>query len=283
VTITQAQGKLEKAHEVLTRAVDELVSGQDWAAMLATAARFHRYSANNVLLIHMQRPGATRVAGYRTWQSLRRQVRRGEKGIAILAPVVYRRRPVDDTDPDAVVGVLSGFRVAHVFDVSQTEGAGMAEVPAVPLAGDAPGTLWELLADQVRAARFELVRGDCGPANGVTDFLARRVTVAEQLEPAMAAKTLAHELAHVSLHDGTAGCRGVAEVEAESVAYLVTNAAGLDSGSYSFPYVAMWARGETRMVLEAADRAICTARAILTAAGLDDGVESEPRPWSDTA
>lgn len=283
MTLTRTTDRLERAHDVLTRAVEELVSGEDWAAMLATAGRFHRYSANNVLLIHLQCPQATRVAGYRSWQRLGRQVRRGEKGIAILAPVVYRRRSVDDVDPEAVVGVLSGFRVAFVFDISQTEGEPLPKLPIVPLSGDAPGAVWDLLADQVRAAGFELVRDDCGPANGMTDYLARRVSVAPHLEPAMATKTLAHELAHVSLHDGLAGCRGVAEVEAESVAYLVTDAAGLDSASYSFPYVAMWARGEIRIVLDAAERAIRTARAILAAAGLDDAVEAEPRPWTDSA
>lgn len=267
---------MEKAHELLTRAVGELVSGEDWAAMLDMAGRFHRYSANNALLINLQCPGATRVAGYKAWQALGRQVRKGEKGIAILAPVVYRRRPIDDSDPDALVGVLAGFRVAFVFDISQTEGDPLPEIPVMPLAGDAPGSLWDLLAAQVGAAGFELVRGECAPANGVTDFGARRVTVAADLTPAMAAKTLAHELAHATMHDRVTTCRGVAEVEAESVAYLVTNALGLDSGSYSFGYVASWARGEVQVVLDAAERSIRTARAILAAAGLDDATGAEP-------
>ena len=279
--MTVATERLEKAHDVLTKAVEDLLSGEDWAAMLATAARFHRYSANNVMLIRFQRPDATRVAGYRAWQGLGRQVRRGERGIAILAPVVYRRRPVDDTDPDAVVGVLAGFRVAHVFDVSQTEGRPLPEVPAVPISEDAPDALWDLLAAQVADAGYELHRADTAPANGVTDFVAKTVEVSEQISGAMACKTLAHELAHVNLHPA-AGLGGIsreqAEVEAESVAYLVTSAAGVDSGSYSFPYVALWSRGDASVVMAAAERAIRTARTILTTAGLDESTEADPAP-----
>src|SRR5690348_9342487 len=151
MTMTASNDKLGRAHELLTRAVGELVSGEDWAAMLSLAGRFHRYSANNALLINLQCPDATRVAGYQAWQRLGRQVRKGEKGIAILAPVVYRRRPVDATDPDALVGVLAGFRVAFVFDISQTEGDPLPEIPVVALAGDAPAAPWDLLANQVGA------------------------------------------------------------------------------------------------------------------------------------
>lgn len=113
--------KLTQVHDRLADQVQALIDSQDWREFLTVASRFHRYSANNVLLILAQRPDATRVAGYRAWQRLGRQVRKGERGIAILAPCVQRARPVDDHDAaenPEVVRVLRGFRVAHVFDPS---------------------------------------------------------------------------------------------------------------------------------------------------------------------
>jgi antirestriction protein ArdC len=273
-TGTTTNDKLAAAHETLTRAVEELVSGADWAAMLAVAARFHRYSANNVMLILAQRPDATRVAGYRAWQSLGRQVRKGERGLAILAPVVVRRRRDETAEESEPTAFLAGFKVVHVFDLGQTEGESLPDVAPVLLAGEGPAALWNALVAQVAGAGFALDRADCGPANGCTDYLARRVSVAPGVDAAQATKTLAHELAHVLLHDGTeyaAGCRGVAEVEAESVAFLVCQAAGLDASGYSFPYVAHWAGGEARAVMATAERVLGAARRILDGAGLGGG------------
>src|ERR671932_2053103 len=103
--------KIAALHRRLADKVEALTTTEDWAAMLAVAARFHRYSANNVLLIAAQRPDATRVAGYRTWQRLGRQVRKGERGLAILAPCLYRRRSLDEDGDDAPEGarVVRGF------------------------------------------------------------------------------------------------------------------------------------------------------------------------------
>ena len=107
--------KVRALHDSLTAQVEALVSGDDWARFLAVAARFHSYSPNNVWLVLAQRPQATRVAGYRTWQRLGRQVNKGAKGIAILAPCVYRRRSVDEselTDNPAIAKILRGFTVS---------------------------------------------------------------------------------------------------------------------------------------------------------------------------
>lgn len=262
--------KLTEAHDRLAQAVEEMTTAEDWQAFLAMAARFHTYSPNNVFLILSQRPDATRVAGYRAWQGLGRQVRKGEAGIAVLAPCTYRTKDSDEpAGDDATKGtrVLRGFRVVHVFDVSQTEGDPLPEVdrPSL-LEGDAPAELWQRLADQVVAASFTLERGECHGANGFTNYLTRTVRVREDVEPAQAAKTLAHELAHVHLHDGTEygkGCRGRSEVEAESVAYLVCEAAGMASTAYSFPYVAHWAGGEVDVVRQTASRVLEVARAIV--------------------
>ena len=259
--------RLQAVHEQLTASVEALASSEAWTQMLTVAGRFHRYSPNNVLLITVQRPEATLVAGYRTWQQLGRQVLRGEQGIAILAPVVTRADP--EPDQDTTSKVLRGFRVAHVFDVSQTDGKPLPEAGPSLLAGGSPRGLWDRLADQVHAAGFTLDRGDCGAANGYTDHVSRHVRVRDDVSPAQASKTLAHELAHVLLHgpDQPARDRHVAEVEAESVAYVITAAAGLPTEGYSVPYVASWASGDSNVVREAATRVLSTARHIIEQAG----------------
>ncbi len=269
---------LAETYGKLTRAVEDLVRSEDWVQMLAVAARFHNYSPGNVLLILSQRADATRICGYRAWQALGRQVKKGENGLAILAPCVTRGRPPEETDGEQheeVARVLRGFRVVHVFDISQTEGPELPEVTPSLLEGDAPAALWDLLAAEVASKGFSLVREDCSPANGQTDFLQRSVTVRPDLSEAQAAKTLAHELGHVLLHDGPKSrglggfsCRGLAEVEAESVAYLVCATAGLGTDDYSFPYVARWAGGDVALVRSAAERSLEGARAIITSLGL---------------
>ena len=191
-----ANDKLTALHDRLTLQVEALVDSQDWQAFLAVAARFHRYSANNVFLILSQMPTATRVAGYRRWLSLGRQVRRGETGLAILAPCVSRARAVDEAEAEErpeLVRILRGFRVAHVFDISQTEGDDLADVRPALLAGEAPEGLWDALAAQVADAGYRLERGECGGANGRTNFATRTVTVRDDVDDAQAAKTLIHD------------------------------------------------------------------------------------------
>jgi hypothetical protein len=276
---TAAPDRLREVHDQLETAFADLVSGDDWARMLAVAARFHHYSPANVLLILCQRPDATRVAGYRAWQAVGRQVRRGERGIAILAPCTYAVRADDEPEPacDEPRRVLRGFKVAHVFDLAQTDGHPLPDLRPALLDGDAPAGLWDALAAQVTAAGFALERGDCWPANGRTDHAARTVTVRNDVSAAQAAKTLAHELAHVLLHDGTEytlGCRGLVEVEAESVAYVVSTASGMPTDAYTLPYVAHWADGNINAIKATADRVISTAHAILSA--MDPTEERSP-------
>ena len=260
--------KVRQLHDSLTAQVEALVSGEDWARFLTVASRFHRYSANNVWLIMAQRPDATRVAGYRSWQRLGRQVNKGAKGIAILAPCVYRRRPVDETDPSenaAVARVLRGFTVVHVFDQADTTGEALPDVAPVLLEGD--GALWDALATQVGAAGYSVARGECAPANGRTDFRDRSVVVAEHLSGRQADKTLRHELGHVLHHDESRVTtdRDLAEIEAESVAFIVLNALGIDSASHSLPYVALWAAGDVERIRRTAERVVTTAQAVLAA------------------
>ena len=258
--------KLEAAHATLTAGIAELVESDQWAAMLEASARFHDYSPRNTLLILMQRPTATRVAGFKRWQELGRQVRKGEKGLAILAPCVVKRED-ENGDPESR---LVGFRVAHVFDVAQTDGDEIADVRPNLLEGVDDVGLWGLLAKQVADAGFALERGDCDGANGLTRWDDRVVRVRDDVAPAQAAKTLAHERGHVLLHEGETGyCRGTKEVEAESVAYLVCRAAGLSTDGYSFAYVARWARGDVDAVQATAERVLGCAHRIVSRLEVD--------------
>lgn len=273
-TTGERSDALRQAHELLAAEVSRLTTSDQWLAMLDMSRRFHSYSARNVLLLVAQ--GADgRVAGYRTWQTIAGregdncQVRRGAKALHILAPV-HRRVTVEDPDTGERITrrVLARFKVVHVFDE-----AALVRPPAEPdvpkpelLRGTAPDRLFEGLAAQVGAADFRVVNGDCAPANGRTDWSNRSVTIRPDLDDAQRAKTLAHELAHVRLHgpmgDGAVLSPHRKEVEAESVAYLVSAHAGLDSTEYTIPYVAHWSGGDVDLVLTTADRVVATARSI---------------------
>ena len=268
-SLDPVDARLAAVHEQLAAGVAALSDSEGWQRMLQVAARFHRYSPNNVLLISVQRPEATLVAGYRSWQQLGRQVVRGERGIAILAPVLVRADSHPDTQAADPARVLRGFRVTHVFDVSQTEGDALPDTGPRLLAGGSPRGLWDTLASQVHDAGFTLDRGHCGAANGYTDHVQHHVRVRADVSSAQACKTLAHELAHVLLHgpDQPTRLRHEAEVEAESVAYVVSTAAGLTTGDYSIPYVTSWSAGSTDVVRDAATRVLSTARLIIDRIG----------------
>ncbi len=300
---TGRDDKLAALHEQISDGVAALVESQGWRAMLDTAAKFHSYSLGNLLLIGAQAPQANRVAGFRTWQSLGRQVRKGERGIAILAPCTYRPKAAERAEPAgpaapagpagqepatasgggvAPEGVggkqVRGFRVVHVFAQYQTEGAPLPEVAPTLLVGQAPAGLWDALERQVLGHGYTVHRGDTGRANGWTDPTSRTVRVSSDVDDAQAVKTLIHELAHIETgHVGDlptyATCRGRCEVEAESVAYVVAAAHGMHASGYSFAYVAGWAGGDLSVVRQAGDTVTQTARCIL--ARLDDAPDEE--------
>ena len=245
-SIRRGSDAIERLHEHLQESLRALVTSEDWRQALEVAARFHDYSFANTRLIWAQATARgftpTRVAGYRAWQKLGRQVNRGEKGLQILAPVT-RKVEVEDGEEDRRV---VGFRVVHVFDVSQTDGDPLPEVRPSVLEGELP-LQWEKVAELIRSADFGLEVAEVnrlGEANGITDWGDRTVVVRESLPGAQRFKTAVHELAHIRLHEPTSGdrpeCRGAIEVEAESVAYMVCAALGVDSAGYSLPYVATW-------------------------------------------
>jgi antirestriction protein ArdC len=250
-----------------------MVTSEDWLAFLRMASRFHRYSVNNVLLILFQAPEATQVASYTTWKTLGRQVRKGEKGIKILAPCRYRAAAEESTSSTPVVPEweIRGYRVASVFDIKQTDGEGLPshEAPKL-LAGEAPAGMTEAICKLITKEGFTVSRANLGAANGITRYLTREVVVAPHLSDRATAKTLCHELAHVRMHEDDLETRSreLIETEAESCAYLVAHAWGLDSGDYSIPYVAHWAQSAD-LVKSTMQRVVATARQIIDESGLN--------------
>lgn len=247
--------QVEELHELLAERIGSLDNKAEWEAYLRFARGFTDHSFLNRLAIMTQRADATAVAGYRAWQAKGYQVRRGEKAIRILGPVTRAvllldpsGHPVLDADgrPRETRQII-GVKPVPVWDVSQCDGPPIPEVPKpVLLTGHAPVGLWDSLAELVTAQGFTLERGDCGEANGVTDFAARTVRVRADVDDAMCVRILAHELGHVLLAhptttEGLVDCRGVREVEAESVSFTVVGAHGLDASQYTFRYVTGWA------------------------------------------
>lgn len=271
-TPEQRKQRLDDASERLSQAVTAITNGDDWQRYLAFAAQLHNYSARNVFMLMDQAEARGwdslgHVAGFKTWLGLGRCVRKGETSLKVLAPCRYKVRD-EETGQD--VWIVRGFTVASVFAARQTEGEGSIPEQVRPelLTGDSPSGVWDVLRKLVEAQGFTVERGPLGEsANGTTDMLAKVVTVGDHLSGAASVKTLAHELGHVLMHNGPfceyLANRGRCEVEAESVAYLICDAFGLATDSYSFAYVANWARGEVAVVIEAADKVRKCASAIL--------------------
>lgn len=178
----------------------------------------------------------------------------------------------DATNNPASAGTSDQDHEISREDAAQTEGDPLPDVRPAELTGDAPAHLLHRLVDATRAEGFAIERGVCQGANGYTDFAARVVRVRDDVAPAQACKTFIHELAHIRAdHEsrflaryGTSiDCRAQAEVEAESIAYLVADAAGLPTADYSVPYLAGWSGGDAGVLRAAATRAIDTARGIV--------------------
>lgn len=250
-------------------------------------------------------PSPTYVAGFRTWKALGRTVDKGQRGYPILAPAPYRDRAARTSDgtmrsldpgehiaetEELVRGParLRGFTVAYVWDLSQTSGAPIPEQGRPELLlGAAPAGLHTQLTDFLFAREFT-VRDVAGPeaiggANGRTNFTSRTVSIRRDMDDAARVKTLIHETGHVLLHDPTgdvdlaaqgAAHRGRAEVEAESVAYVIAAAHGLDTSGYSVPYVTHWAGIDAppEMVRDTAKRVVAACRQILDGLDTDHGL-----------
>jgi len=268
---TIVDGALEKLNTALRQGRSENLK-----AFLTAMSRFHKYSFGNILLIAVARPDASRVAGYGTWRRLGRQVRRGEKGIAILAPIVWKKSGnLEDQSSEISDGrkimerssAVSGFRTVHVFDVTQTDGKPLPDFARVR--GD-PREYTERLKDFVAARGIAVeYSAHLGGAEGMS--LGNRIRIRAGLSAAEEFSTLVHEVAHEFLHraDDKAS-RTVRETEAEAIAFVVCEAVGLQSGSASSDYIQLY-DGKQKTLAASLERIRMTSTKILD--GLEIGQE----------
>ncbi len=272
--------KLEEIKNRTKEAADYLVASLEaghsevLTQYLGAMGRFHTYSFGNIMLIARQKPSATNVAGVRTWNSLGRFVRRGEKGILILAPMVGRKiKTVEETtrengEQKNPQPQLYGFRAVYVFDLSQTEGKDLPALTEVQ--GDVSGYR-ERLVKFVEGQSIELLYSDkIGPAKGLSH--GGKITLLSGMQPAEEFSTLAHEIGHEMLHRGerrTLTTKSVRETEAEAVAFVVCQAIGLETGSSASDYIQIW-DGDANLLRESLEAVQQTAAVIL------GGIAPEP-------
>ena len=250
--------------------IEQLEAGRSDAltAYLTAMGRFHRYSFGNILEIARQKPNATRVAGMYAWNQLGRKVKKGERGIRILAPLMgtRRRKDTEKSQDPAVTHkpMLVGFRAAYVFDVSQTDGA---ELPAFSAkvtgeVGEYRARLVDFLAAQGIALEF---KDSIAPALGAS--YGGHIAILPGQQPAEEFSTLVHELAHEMLHKAerrTATTKTVRETEAEAVAFVVSQTIGLDAGRASADYIHLY-HGNAALLAESLEVIQKTSALILVA------------------
>ncbi|ROQ30862.1 uncharacterized protein DUF1738 [Frondihabitans sp. PhB188] len=270
-TIEEKKAQADALHASIATQVESLRDSDRWTAFLDFAQAFHAYSLNNVLLILSQRDDASHVAGFRTWQSLNRQVRKGEKGIRIFG---YSTKKVTEEDENGneVEKRIARFPILSVFDIGQTElidpDQGDSGQITAQLTGTEDHGIVDALSTYLTEEGWTIKRQSLpGAMNGVTRPETMTVVIDDNLSPEHAAKTTIHELAHVLL-DHTedmaeyAAHRGLMETEAESVAYVVAGLAGFDTAAYSVGYIAGWADGDADLIKSTAARVLHTAHQI---------------------
>ena len=264
--------KLKEITASIEQGIQDLFQSDKYAEYLRTMSRFHSYSVRNTILIHMQRPDATAVAGFNAWKKkFQRNVKKGEKGITILAPTPFKKKieekkldpvtksPMLDHDGNVIMEEkeveIPLFRPVKVFDVSQTEGKPLPQLSS-PLTGEVQN--YEIFMEALRRTSPVPIAINPIREEGVDGFLdldARDITVKEGMGQMQTVRTTIHEIAHAVLHlkeqnrlSATAGMeqetkpkdRNTKEVEAESVSYAVCQYFGLQTGEYSFGYIAGW-------------------------------------------
>lgn len=274
--------KIEQARQVADEALETLATaledGQSDAMTryLTTMARFHKYSFGNAMLIAFQMPDATLVAGYSSWLKMKRFVKKGEKGIVILAPMLLKTRqePAPEErkeaqeDSESRSESMLRFRAVFVFDVSQTDGEELPEPATVH--GD-PAAHLDRLRGLVVSEGIELSYSDqIGQADGVST--GGKILIRPGLSEPEEFSTLAHELAHEKLHHGEDRGKSnkiVRELEAEAVAFVVCHAIGLDTNTASSDYIKLY-NGDKATLSASLDRIQKAAADILAAIGAHD-------------
>ncbi len=271
---------------IIKQAVDFLIrqveagKSETLVAYLTAMARFHKYSFGNIVAIARQKPDATRVAGFGTWKEMGRFVKRGEKGIQILAPMIGFRRRGDAAEPEPETKpqrVLIGFRVVHVFDVAQTEGEDLPEFEhnISGEVGEQRDRLIDFLAQQNIALEFN---ERIAPALGVS-YGGKIALFPGQSKPEEFV-TLVHETAHELLHKAerrTFTTATVRETEAEAVAFIVGQAIGLEMGTASSDYIQMY-NGNATLLAESLEVIQRTSAVILAAIREEESAEPATEP-----
>lgn len=279
--------ELQQTLQRLEEGVEEIFTSGKYMEYLTVMSHFHNYSFNNCMLIAWQRPDATLVAGYRAWQDkFGRHVKKGERGIRILSPIVVKGKLPEDEqhdtgDPDAEKAEakrLVGFRLATVFDVSQTEGRDLPSMGVDELQGDVGE--FETVMDAIgKISKYPIsFKEISGGAKGFFSHAdPKRIVIQEGMPQAQTLKTAVHELAHSVMHDfepedksRPLPDRNTREVQAESVAFVVSNWLGLDTSDYSFGYIASWSSGKEISELRAS---LDDVR--LASHGIIDGIEEQ--------
>ena len=292
--------RVQELTDKLEQGLQDLFNSDSYRNYLSTMSKFHNYSFNNTLLIAMQKPDATLVAGYKAWQkNFERHVNKGEKAIRILAPTPYKiKEERDKIDPvtqellldkdgnpqkEEVEITIPAFRAVSVFDVAQTDGKPIPELAAKELLSDVEG-----YQDMIRAVEaispvpieLEEIAGD---SKGYYDREAKRIAVQENMSESQTLKTMIHEVAHSKLHskeveqdEQMKKDRNTKEVEAESVAYTVCQHFGIDTSDYSFGYIAGWSSGrDTKELRSSMDTIRRTASELIT--GIEEQLQELQR------
>lgn len=264
------QERRDATRRQIREAVSTLVNEDGFRRWLAVRSRFHRYSFGNVLLIASQRPDATHVAGYKTWQQLGRQVLKGERAIRIMAPIVVKKR--DESSGEERRAVV-GYRNTCVFDISQTAGDELPAPPAcIPATGDDLASHLPRLEQHGRELGYTISYRQTGSdAFGYCDPDHKLIVVSDQLPANAQVSTLVHELAHP--HGLTYRDHGRAECEVivEATAAIALSSLGFDPSGFSVPYIASWAGDDAGLeaLEEFASTIDGTARKIETALQLN--------------
>jgi antirestriction protein ArdC len=261
------QAKRAEQRDQIEQACRELLTSDGWRRWAETRATFHRYSVGNCMLIAIQAPYATRVAGFKAWQQLGRQVRKGERSIRILAPMRVKER---DDSGEETGEVRTFFRAVSVFDISQTDGEPLPEVPREPITGDSHASMIGQLEDHARTLGFTVAHEDLEHAGGYCEPKAMRIVVSSRLKSANAqVRTLVHELAHAhGVGYGEYG-RDDAAVIVETAAMIVCGAVGLDTSGESVPYITSWGEaGDLDAIRKYAETVDEIARALEQACGV---------------
>ena len=304
----------EKLNEItasIERGIKELFQSDRYAAYLRTMSRFHSYSARNTILIHMQRPDATAVAGFNAWKNkFQRHVKKGEKGITILAPTPFKKKieekkldpvtkaPMLDQSGNVIMEEkeieIPMFRPVKVFDVAQTEGKPLPQL-ASPLTGDVQN--YEIFMEALRrTSPMPIVFAPLEPGtDGLCNYDRQTISIREGMSQVQTVCAAVHEITHAMLHDqehtrlsAVAGTeqaekvkpkdRNTEEVEAESVSYAVCQYYGIETGENSFGYIATWSSGRELPELKASLETISkTANTLIT--GIDRNFREICKEW----